>query len=375
MKLFSGIDWTLIVATIPLLSAGYITMISFYGQSYYSSRQIIWILIALIVFFLSSIVDWRVLRRTYIVVLMYGTSTLILLSLFAIGFIAHGAQSWFNLGLFAIQPVDIVKLVLIITLAKYFSRRHIEIAHYRHILVSAAYTFVLFALVVAQPDFGSAVILFLIWFGMILISGIPIRHLLAVLVLGVISFAVLWFFVFAPYQKERILTFIDPARDIRGSGYNAFQSVIAVGSGGVTGKGVGYGTQSRLNYLPEYQTDFIFAAYAEEWGFVGGVLLFVFYGIVIWRVLVIAAKGASNFETLFGVGVATMFAAHIFVNMGMNMGLLPVTGITLPFMSYGGSHLITEFLALGMLQGMRRYSRPAGAVPDSSELLGVGTFA
>jgi rod shape determining protein RodA len=167
------------------------------------------------------------------------------------------------------------------------------------------------------------------------------------------------------------MTFIHPMADIRGAGYNAFQSTVAIGSGEIFGKGVGYGTQSRLNFLPEYQTDFIFAAFSEEWGFIGVLLLFFFFFILIWRILVNAMLGETNFEILFGMGVAICFIAHFIINVGMNIGLLPVTGTTIPLMSYGGSHLITEFAALGILTGMKRYSRVAHRDDLQHEFLGV----
>ena len=147
----------------------------------------------------------------------------------------------------------------------------------------------------------------------------------------VATLASAWVFVFQPYQKARILTFFDPARDARGAGYNALQSMIAVGSGQFFGKGIGFGSQSRLEFLPEHQTDFIFAAFAEEWGFVGALFIFLFYGIIIWRVFRIAALGRSNFESLYGIGVAIFLTAHFFVNIGMNIGIMPITGTTLPF--------------------------------------------
>ncbi len=250
------------------------------------------------------------------------------------------------------------------------SRRHIEIANYRHIIVSGVYVAVLFIVVLAQPDFGSAIILLLIWLGMILAAGISPKHLAVLVGLGVVAISLLWMFVFAPYQKERLLTFIDPTRDIRGSGYNAFQSVVAVGSGGLVGKGVGYGTQSRLNFLPEFESDFIFAAYSEEWGLVGNLLLFAFFGIIIWRILANAKNGSTNFEIIYGVGVGVFIMSHFMINVGMNIGIMPVTGVTLPFMSYGGSHLVTEYLALGILMGMRRYARPVHAEDAEREFLG-----
>jgi len=164
---------------------------------------------------------------------------------------------------------------------------------------------------------------------------------------------------------------LHPLADIRGTGYNAYQSTIAVGSGELTGKGIGYGTQSKLQFLPEYQTDFIFAAYAEEWGFLGVLLFFGLFGIVIIRILTIAARGSDNFDSLMSAGIAIYFFAQFIVHVGMNMGLLPITGTTLPFMSYGGSHLITEYAALGILMGLRKNARPTLQARDQSELIGV----
>jgi len=349
------IDWILFVATLPLLGAGLVTMGSFVGENTFFSRQLLWIGIAFFVAFLTSFIDYRFLRKTEVVTTIFGLTLALLLSLFVVGSVFQGAQSWIDFGFFSFQPSDLAKLALIILLAKYFSRRHEEIAYYKHIILSGVYTFSLFFLVLLQPDFGSALIIFLIWFGMILVSGIPKKHFIAVVTLGIVAFSFLWMFVLADYQKARVTTFLNPLTDISGTGYNAYQSTIAVGSGGVFGKGVGYGTQSRLEFLPEYQTDFIFAAFSEEWGFLGAILLFFLYGVVLWRIVKIASRGETNFEVLFGIGVAIMFISQFLIHVGMNIGLMPITGLTIPFMSYGGSHLITEFLALGILMGMNRY--------------------
>jgi rod shape determining protein RodA len=204
-----------------------------------------------------------------------------------------------------------------------------------------------------------------------LVSGISKKHLLLVFFIAVVAFGVLWFFIFQPYQKSRIINFIHPLTDIRGTGYNAYQSTIAVGSGQFFGKGIGYGTQSKLQFLPEYQTDFIFAAFAEEWGFAGVILLFALYGIIFWRILRISFRGGGNFEILFGVGLCILFLVHSIIHIGMNIGLLPVTGNTLPFMSYGGSHLLTEFLGLGILMGMRRGARTVHKDVASNEMVGI----
>jgi rod shape determining protein RodA len=216
-----------------------------------------------------------------------------------------------------------------------------------------------FVLLALQPELGGAIIIGLIWFGMVLFSGIARSHLLAVFLLGALSFVMLWFFGLHEYQKQRIHNFVDPGRDIHGSGYNINQSTIAVGSGEVVGKGIGYGSQSRLRFLPEFHTDFIFAAFAEEWGFLGVMLIFFLYAVIFWRIGLAAYQGATNFETLFAVGVLCYLFAHVVLHSGINMGLLPVTGTTIPFMSYGGSHLLAEFLALGIISGQRRYARAA----------------
>jgi|SRR3989344_1083958 len=366
----SKIDWVLFLSLLPILGAGLITMNSFTEDTPFASRQFIWICISVLIFFVFSFIDFRFLRRTNVLVVLFSGTVILLLTLFTVGSVVKGAQSWFYFGSVAFQPSDPAKLVLVAMLAKYFSRRHVEIAHIRHILISGLYAFVLFVLILVQPDFGSAIIIFLIWLGMVLVSGISKKHLAAVFFIGLISFAALWSFGFEEYQKQRIVTFLNPLTDIRGAGYNVYQSTVAIGSGQELGKGVGQGTQSRLKFLPEYETDFIFAAFAEEWGFAGVILLFILWGIFIWRILLNALYGATNFEILFGVGLAIYFMSHFAVNVGMNIGLLPVTGLVLPFMSYGGSHLLTEFAGLGILMGMRRYKRAAHKEHIKNEFLG-----
>jgi rod shape determining protein RodA len=356
-SIFKDVDWILLFSVVLISLAGLVSMNSFGMSSRFFERQIVWLFASVFVFLFASVINWSFLKNTRVVVTLFALSVGMLSLLFVVGSVFKGAQSWFSLGAFALQPVDPIKLVVILILAKYFSRRHMEIANIRHILVSGFYVFVIFLLVFLQPDFGSAIIIFFLWLGMVLVSGISKKHLLVVFFIGLISFAGLWLFVFRPYQKDRIKNFINPLANVRGSGYNAYQSVIAVGSGQVLGKGIGYGTQSKLQFLPEYQTDFIFAAFAEEWGFIGVILLFILYGIVFYRMLKISFYGGSNFEILFGVGLTILFIVHSVIHIGMNIGLLPVTGNTLPFMSYGGSHLLTEFFGLGMLMGMRKSSR------------------
>jgi rod shape determining protein RodA len=306
--------------------------------------------------FVAMVPDYRFLRMGNSAFFFYLIIVFLLVLVLFIGEITLGAQSRFNLGFFSLQPSDPAKLVLIIVLAKYFAKRHELIGDFKHILVSGFYALTIFGLVFIQPDFGSAIIMFFVWLGLVLVSGIKFRHLLMVFTFGAVVLGLMWQFVFFDYQKDRILTFIDPLSDIQGAGYNAYQSTVAIGSGELFGKGIGYGTQSKLLFLPEYETDFIFAAFAEEWGLVGVILLFILFSIVVWRLLQKAVAGDTNFEKLFAAGVCILLVAHFFVHIGMNIGLLPVTGTTIPFLSYGGSHLLTEFLAIGMVMGMSRYA-------------------
>lgn len=365
------IDWFLFVAALAISLLGLATMRSFGAENSYFDRQIVWISIAIGVFFVASLGDYSFLRRTPVVAGAFIFILTLLALIFAFGAVVRGGQNRFDLGFFAVQPADPAKLILIMVLAKYFSRRHVEIKHYRHILVSGMYAFLMFVLVLLQPDFGSALTIFGIWFGMVLVSGISWKHLLILLLAAFIVFAGLWHFGLKQYQKDRILTFIHPLADIRGTGYNAYQSTVAVGSGELLGKGVGYGTQSKLQFLPEFQTDFIFAAFAEEWGFFGVVLLFGLFVIVTFRILSISMHAADNFDTLFAAGVGIYFFSQFLVHAGMNMGLVPITGTTLPLMSYGGSHLLTEYLALGILMAMRRHARPSIQARDETELIGA----
>ena len=351
------IDWYMFVPAVLLSFMGLVTMDSFSGDNYFYFRQSIWILISIVIFIAATIVDWRFLRRTKILAPLFIVTLVVLTALLFVGEVTRGVQSWFRFGSFLLQPSDPAKLVIVLMLSKYFSRRHIEIKNLRHILISGIYAFLIFILIFFQPDFGGAMVILGIWLGMVLVSGISKKHLVFVMILGIAASAILWMFVFAPYQKARIVSFIHPFADIRGAGYNTYQSTIAVGSGGVLGKGIGQGSQSKLLFLPEYETDFIFAAFTEEWGFVGAVILLALCLALVIRITNNAQLAATNFETFFGLGVVIWLSVQITVHAGMNMGVLPVTGITFPFMSYGGSHLVTEWFALGVLSSMRRYSQ------------------
>lgn len=371
LRTFAHVDWYIFFSAVAISLLGLITMYSFSGENAFFERQIVWIGLGTVIFFLASIPEYRFLQRTPIIITLYVSTIIALVLVFFLGNIVKGAQTSFDLGLFALQPSDPAKLVLIALLAKYFARRHIEIAHIRHILISGAYALLIAALVFFQPDLGSALIISSIWLGIVLVAGISWKHLAALFITAIILAGGLWQYGLADYQKQRVISFIHPLTDISGAGYNAYQSMVAVGSGEIFGKGVGYGTQSKLRFLPEYETDFIFAAYAEEWGFVGILILFGLFGILFVRILRFALHADQNFESLFASGVAVYFLAQFVIHTGMNIGLLPITGTTIPFMSYGGSHLLTEFAALGILMGMRRRARSVPATRDDTELIGA----
>lgn len=364
LSFFKGFDFYLFGSALILTVLGLITMYSYQGDNLYFNRQVIWICVAVFLMFASLIPDYRFLRIGNTTFALYLIFAFLLVLVLFIGEVTLGAQSRFDLGFFSFQPADPVKLILIAVLAKYFSKRHEYIGDFKHIVISGLYTFVFFGLVFIQPDFGSAIILFFIWFGMVLVAGIKIKHLAAVFLMGALAFTGMWQFAFQDYQKERIMTFLNPLADVQDSGYNAYQSMVAVGSGQWFGKGVGYGTQSKLQFLPEYETDFIFAAFAEEWGLLGVLVLFSLFGALIWRLLLHAVRAASNFERLFATGVAILVLSHFFVHIGMNIGLLPVTGTTVPFLSYGGTHLMTEFLGIGIVMAMSRYAGSRLKSPD-----------
>lgn len=366
-----NVDWVMVAFIVPILLAGMVTMSSFSGSGSYFLKQAIWVVLSFLVFLFLASLDAQVFKKTNTLVWLYGFGMALLLAIFVLGHAAKGAKSWLSLGGFSLEPADPMKLIIILVLAKYLSRRHIEIANVKHIFVTGAYFFLPFILVFLQPDLGSALIFGAIWLGLMLVSGISKKHLAIIFATIIIAFSGLWVFALKPYQKARIENFVNPMNDIRKTGYNVFQSVIAVGSGQVFGKGVGYGTQSRLNFLPEYKTDFIFAAFAEEWGLIGCILLLMCFAGVLWRILQIGMYGSSNFEILYALGVAIFFISHIIINVGMNIGIMPVTGIALPFMSYGGSHLLTEFACLGILMSMRGYNRSIHRDDTKHEFLGL----
>ena len=357
-------DWTLLLPALTLSLLGILTMSTFGQGSSLAPRQLLWLAISLGVYLGLSALDMRFIRRTSVVMSLYALSFVLLALLLLFADPVLGARAWFSFGPVSFQPADLAKLALLALLAKYLSRRHVEIGDFRHIIVSGAYALTLALLILVEPDMGNAIVFGALWLGMMFVSGISKKHLAVLGLIACIAASGLWFVGLKPYQRTRIISFVNPASDIHGSGYNAYQAKIAVGSGKLFGKGIGYGTQSKLRFLPEYQTDFIFAAFAEEWGFVGVILLLSVYALLFARLIQIARVAATNFDAFFTLGVLILFAAHVALHTGISLGLLPVTGTTIPFMSSGGSHLVLEFAALGIITSLARQGR--GTVRDIS---------
>lgn len=347
------LDWVLNGSAFLLSFLGLVSIYSIKGgHGLFFEKQFLFILSGMMLVWVVSFLDYRVFSHPKIVFFMYTVSLLVLSAVLILGTEIRGSTSWFRFGPVSLEPVEFVKIALIILLAKYFSSRHIEIARPIHIIISGAYVFLPMGLVLLQPDLGSAFMLFAIWFGVMAVSGIRMRH---VFVLGLCSLMVLtmgWHTILKDYQKSRLLSFINPAYDPYGAGYNVDQALIAIGAGGLTGEGIGQGTQTQLGFLPEPHTDFIFASIAEEFGFMGGGILFILFFVLLSRLIVISMRAQNNFSRFLCVGTALALLAQFFVNVGMNLGIFPVTGVPLPLVSYGGSGLFGTLLLLGIVQSV-----------------------
>jgi rod shape determining protein RodA len=353
-------DWVLITATLLLVAIGLLSIYSSSlgrGDFLNFKKQIIFWGIGFFLMISLSFFDWRILRRDpYFILILYCFCLAALIGLYFFAPEIRGVKSWYKIGSFSIDPIEFTKIVLIILLAKYFSTRHIEMYRFRHIFLSGFYVLLPAALFFFQPDLGSVLILIAIWVGVLLISGIKIRHFLILTLCGLLIFLIAWTFLLKDYQKQRIISYINPQIDPRGISWSVNQSKIAIGSGGIFGQGLGLGPQTQYGFLPEPQTDFIFAAIAEEFGLVGvGILLFLF-SFLIWRIIKIALSATSNFPRLFATGLAILLFSQVFINIGMNLGILPIIGVPLPLVSYGGSSLVATFLALGILQSIKTKS-------------------
>ncbi|HSD12676.1 MAG TPA: rod shape-determining protein RodA [Patescibacteria group bacterium] len=283
---------------------------------------------------------------------LYGLAIAMLVAVLLFGQTIRGARSWFGFGGFGVQPVELVKIILIVYLAKFFSDYARRAGGLKQIVGSGASLAGVLLLVLLQPDLGSAFLLLAMWGSLLLISGIRRSHLVVIALLCVVTAALSWAFVLKPYQKDRIAVFWDPSRDPSGKGYNVTQSIIAIGSGGFAGKGLGFGSQSQLRFLPERQTDFIFAVIAEELGFLGVLFLAGLFGLFFYRGYRIAAASRDDFTVFLVIGLMVSIAVEVFVNIGGNLRLLPVTGVTLPFVSYGGSSILAKYMMLGILESV-----------------------
>ncbi len=352
-------DWILIISALLLFGFG---MLSLYSSSQGRgdflnfNKQLTFFIIAIFLMFLFSFLDWRMFREDpYLILCFYVFSCLALIGLFWFAPEIRGIKSWYKLGPLSIDPIEFTKIVLIILLAKYFSMRHIEMYKVRHIILSGFYVFLPAFLIFLQPDMGSVLILIALWVGILIISGIQVRHFLVL----VLCFALLlifgWNTLLKDYQKDRILNFFTPQLEPLGSGWNQAQSKIAIGSGGIFGQGFTKGSQTQYGFLPEPQTDFIFAAIAEEFGLIGVSILLILFSIFLWRVISIAIHSQSNFPRLFASGFSIILISQIFIHIGMNIGILPIIGISLPLVSYGGSSLIATFVGLGILQSIKTH--------------------
>ena len=265
-----------------------------------------------------------------------------------LGHSALGAQRWIQLGPITVQPSEFSKLIMIVSLAALLEDKVGKLNDLHELLPVAAYVGIPFFLVLKQPDLGTSLVFMAIFLGMIFACGINLKILGGLMAAGLASMPILWHFL-KDYQKMRIMVFMDPNVDPLGSGYHIIQSKIAIGSGMLFGKGLFGGTQSQLNFLPENHTDFIFAVVGEELGFIGAALLLILYFIVLWRGIKIARDASDNFGMLLAVGITSMLAFHVLVNVGMTTGIMPVTGIPLPLMSYGVSSLTTNIMAIAIL--------------------------
>ena len=353
LKIFRAIDFPLLLATISLTILGILTIFPIGDvDTTLFYKQILFLGIGIVMVIGIANIDLSFLRNGKIVLLLYGLVAASMIGLLFFGQEINGAKSWYILGSVVVQPVEFAKLVIILLLAKYFTHRHIAIGYFKHIFISLVYVGIIFVLTIAQPDLGSAIIIAFMWLGFVVLAGMSKKHLLVLSVIAIFAGLVSWN-VIPTYQQERIQSFLTPEEDLSGVGYNAYQSKIAIGSGELVGKGLAQGTQSKLAFLPEYETDFIFSAYGEEWGFIGILILFFLYGVMFTRILGSALKGETNFEILFMVGVALYILIQSSVHIGVNTGLLPVTGTSLPFVSYGGSHLIIEYILIGMIMSMK----------------------
>ena len=353
---FREIDVTLI-AIVVILSL--FSLINMYGlsqaDSNYFTKQATYVGIGLALMVLFSFFDYRYLKNYSLPVMSAYIFAIFLLVLTFYSRSIRGVNSWIVLGNYTFEPSELAKLVMIILMAKYFSQRHIHINQLKHLIVSGLYFGIPLGIILVQPDLGSAIILCLIWLGMLIAAGIGKKNLVLLIIIGLIMASIGWSAVLKPYQKERVVAFLNPYDDPLNSDYNLIQSQIAIGSGHIFGKGFANGSQVNLGFLPEPYNDFVFASIAEQFGLFSIVLVLIFILSLISRIIDIGRRTSSNFGKLFSVGLAIFIFSHTLVGAGVNIGIMPITGLPFPFLSYGGSNYISLMIGLGIVQSIKRY--------------------
>jgi rod shape determining protein RodA len=347
-------DWILFIAVLLLLIFGLAEIYSIaLGNDEINllnfKKQAVFIIIGLIIFFAITFIDYSNLKgyANY----LYIVSVILLLAVLFFGTNIRGTTGWFSVFGLGIQPIEIVKVILLLFLAKYFSDYYIG-GNIKKLVISGLSVLFLVVLAMFQPDFGSAMILFAVWFLMLFIIGMPIRYLTIIVSLTVVVFLFSWFFFFEDYQRDRIMTLLRPEENSLSGAYNVNQAMIAVGSGRLIGRGIGFGSQSQLKFLPESQNDFIFAVIAEELGLMGVLMVISFFALIFYRLISSALKMKDIFSTYLLCGAAGLIFVQMFINIGMNIGLVPVIGISLPFVSYGGSAIISALILMGIVQNV-----------------------
>lgn len=349
-------DFLLLVLTLAISAFG-LVMLSSATQSgvrgvpgsYFVNRQLIWVIAGIVVFLIVSLFDARKLQHYSVV--FYIVNLILLTAVLIVGEQRLGAQRWIQIGAFSLQPSETAKLFLLIFFATYFSRFKERRPEPVDIVASFLYLLPPVALVLIQPDLGTSVVLVFIWYVLLAASGARLRDLVVIACLFALVFAgAVYFHVLEDYQIKRLTVFLNPESDPSEAGYNITQAKIAIGSGGLTGKGIYSGTQSALRFVPERHTDFIFSVIGEETGFAGSVFLLLLYFLLTARIIYIASQLQSFFLRLFCYGFTAVFVFHILINVGMNLGIMPITGLPLPFVSYGGSFHLVNMLNLGIVQ-------------------------
>lgn len=312
-------------------------------------KQIIAVILGVILFFIMVFLDYRILQNYAYIIYSVFAALLVLVLFF--GTIFQGTKGWFNLGFFQFQPAEFAKLALIIILARYFVYAKKQ-STLKHVIVSGSLALIPSVLIMLQPDMGSAIILVFTWFGMLLISGLKRSYVLTIAIVGLVLASLVWNFFLLDYQQDRLTSFINPEKYRLGKGYNMIQAKIAIGSGKIFGQGLGHGTQSQLKFLPSQHTDFIYAVISEELGFVGSSCVLILFFILIFRILRTAIKARDEFGLMITCGIAIQFTFQILINIGMNLSIMPIAGVPLPFVSYGGSALLECMIALGIVQSI-----------------------